>query len=113
MMGVELFGAAPPFPLHKASVLRTPARQVERGLPRYGIVGVAVSEKDSKEPDYNLRLLLLALFGAVDAFNASNSDGILRVGLLPEDLALQQLDAETAISIIREVYEQHYASVAQ
>jgi hypothetical protein len=42
MIGAELFGATPPFPLHEARVLKTPPAQLQRGMPRYGIIGVAI-----------------------------------------------------------------------
>ncbi len=107
MTGVELFGAVPPFPLHEANVLKTPPSQLRRGMPRHGVVGVAVSKDDPKTPDYNLRLVLSALLKAVDDFNSRNTDQIARVGILPDDLELKRLDAPTAFKIIREVYERH------
>jgi hypothetical protein len=103
--GVELFGASPPFPLHAARVLRTPAVQLDKGFPRYGIVGVAVSENDPKSPDYNLRLVMSALLTAVKDFNARGQDQILREGILPDDLELKKLKPEAAFKIVREVYE--------
>lgn len=105
MGGVELFGAAPPFPLHEARVLRTPAAQLEKGFPRYGIVGVAVSENDPKSPEYNLRLVMSALLKAVSDFNSRSQDQILRVGILPDDLELKRMKPEAAFKIVRELYE--------
>jgi hypothetical protein len=105
MVGIELFGAAPPFPLHEARVVETPPVQIQSGLPRHGIVGVAVSANDPKAPDFNLRLVLSALLSAVKEFNARNSEQIVRVGVLPEDLELTRLDSSTAFKIIRDVYE--------
>lgn len=106
MGGIELFAAAPPFPLHEARVLPTPITQVEKGFPRYGIVGVATSPTDSKSPEYNLRLITSALLKAIGEFNHSHSqDQIARVGILPDDLALNKMDASAAFKIIREVYE--------
>jgi len=105
MGGVELFGATPPFPLHEARVLRTPAAQLEKGFPRYGIMGVAVSQKDPRSPDYNLRLVISALLKAVNDFNSRGEDRILRVGILPDDLELKKLKPEAAFKIVREVYE--------
>ncbi len=105
MVGAELFGATPPFPLHEASVWKTPAAQLQRGMPRYGVVGVATTDDDPKTPEYNLRLVLSALLKAVYDFNSKQSDQILRIGILPEDLDLKRIDHNKAIEIIRQVYE--------
>lgn len=105
MVGVELFGATPPFPLHKARVLETPQAQILLGMPRYGIVGVATSADDPKTPEYNLRLVLSALLSAVNEFNTHHANPIRRVGILPDDLDLQRIDPQQAFEIIREVYE--------
>ena len=105
MIGAELFGAIPPFPLHEARVLKTPPAQLQRGMPRYGVVGVATTDDDPKTPEYNLRLVLSALLKAVYDFNAKQSDQILRIGILPEDLDLKRIDHSKAIEIIRQVYE--------
>jgi hypothetical protein len=106
-VGVELFGAVPPFPLHEARVLRTPQTQVQRGLPRYGVVGVAVSPDDPRTPEFNLRLVLSSLLRAITEFNTCNPDQILRVGILPDDLELRKLDPAIAFRLVKEVYEQH------
>jgi len=106
MVGVELFGATPPFPLHEARVLETPPAQIMRGMPRYGIVGVATSEDDPTTPDYNLRLVLSALLRAVNDFNCRHANPIRRVGILPDDLDLRRIDPQQGFEIIREVYQQ-------
>jgi hypothetical protein len=103
MGGVELFGASPPFPLHEARVLGTPPEQLQRGMPRHGVVGVAVSRDDPKTPEYNLRLVLSALLKAVKDFNSRSTDQITRVGILPDDLELKTLDPRTAFKIIQDV----------
>jgi hypothetical protein len=105
MGAVELFGVAPPFPLHQARVMRTPAVQLEKGFPRYGVVGVAVSQNDPKTAEYNLRLVLSALLQAVKDFNSQAQDQILRIGILPDDLELKKLDIKAAFGIVRELYE--------
>jgi hypothetical protein len=105
MIGAELFGAIPPFPLHEARVLKTPPAQLQRGMPRYGVVGVATSDDDPTTPEYNLRLVLSALLKAVHDFNSKQSDQILRIGILPEDLDLKRIDHSKAVEIIRQVYE--------
>lgn len=105
MVGAELFGATPPFPLHEARVLKTPPAQLQRGMPRYGVVGVATTDGDPKTPEYNLRLVLSALLKAVFDFNSKQSDQILRIGILPEDLDLKRIDHSKAVEIIRQVYE--------
>src|SRR5712691_6347964 len=85
MEAVELFGAAPPFPLYEARVLKTPHALLERRFPRYAVVGVAISQDDPKTPDWELRLVMSALLKAVREFNSRNEDQILRIGILPED----------------------------
>lgn len=104
MVGIELFGAVPPFPFHEARVLETPVAQLQRGMPRYGIVGVATSQDDPKTPEFNLRLVFSALLDAVTIFNAKHLQPIRRVGILPEDLALKHLDPNVAFNVIREIY---------
>jgi hypothetical protein len=106
MAGLEVFGGAPPFPLHEARVVQTPAAQLRRGLPKYGIVGVAVSADDPKTPEFNLRLVVSALVTAVKEFNGRNVAQIVRVGILPDDLELTRLESQTAFKIIREVFEE-------
>jgi hypothetical protein len=108
MVGVELFGAAPPFAIHEARVLETPSAQLQLGMPRHVVVGVALSKDDPKTPEFNLRLVLSALFKAVKDFNSRSTDQIARVGILPDDLELKKLDPATAFKIVREAYEQHY-----
>ena len=103
MVGVEIFGANPPFPLHEARVFSTPEKRKELGMPRYGIVGVAVADDDPQTPEYTLRLTLTALLRAARDFNAQNVDQIRRVGVLPENLGLNRLEPVTAFDIIREV----------
>ncbi len=109
MVGAELFGATPPFPVHEARVLRTPVAQLQRGMPRYGVVGVATSNDDPNTPEYNLRLVLSALLKAVRDFNLEQPDQIRRVGVLPEDLDLKRIDHGKAVEIIRQVYEESRA----
>lgn len=108
MAGVELFGVAPPFALHEARVVETPARQLKRGMPRHGIVGVAVNKDDPKSPEYSLRLVLSALLRAVRSFNSMHNDKIARIGILPDDLGLKKLNPEVAFKIIREIYEKSF-----
>jgi hypothetical protein len=105
MIGAELFGAIPPFPLHEARVLKTPPAQLQRGMPRYGVVGVATCDDDPTTPESNLRLVLSALLKAVYDFNSKQSDQIRRIGILPEDLDLKRIDHSRAVEIIRQVYE--------
>jgi len=107
MIGVELFGAAPPFPIHEAQVLETPPAQLHRGMPKYGIVGVATAEGDPTTPEFELWLVLSTLLKTVDAFNADHRQAIRRVGILPEDLSLKRLESEKAFRMIREIYEHH------
>lgn len=106
MVGAELFGAVPPFPLHEARVHPTPVAQLKRGLPKYGVVGVALLPEEGQNPESNLRLVLSALLKAVHGFNSQGSDQISRVGILPDDLELKKLDPQTGFKIIREIYEQ-------
>lgn len=106
MAGVELFGAKPPFPVHEASVLRTPAAQLNRGIPRYGVVGVALSKDEGNIPEQNVRLVISALLKAVQGFNSQGRDQITRVGVLPDDLEFKKLDPSLVFKIIRETYEQ-------
>ncbi|HLW98175.1 MAG TPA: hypothetical protein VKR82_05975 [Candidatus Acidoferrales bacterium] len=105
MVGLEVFGAQPPFPLHEARVLLMPSAQLECGMPKYGVVGVAVSKDDPTTPEFNLRLVLSVLLRTVKSFNSQRKDQIERVGILPDDLDLRKLDPARAHEIIQEVYE--------
>ncbi len=105
MVGVELFGATPPFPMHEASVLQTPEPHLKRGMPRYGVVGVAISKDEGKIPEHNVRLVFSALLQAVRDFNSQGKDQIARVGILLDDLEFKKLAPSTVFKIIREVYE--------
>jgi|SRR5277367_5532075 len=106
MMGVEIFGANPPFPLHEAQVLTTPDIQIKQGMPRYGVVGVAVAQDEVRTPEDDLRLVMSALLDAIKRFNSRNADQIVKIGILPEDLALGKLEPGKAFQIIQEVYGQ-------
>ena len=104
--GIELFGAAPPFPLREARVLMTPQAQLKRGMPRYGVVGVATTENDPKDPVSNLQLVISALLRAISNFNNSQeSDMIRRVGILPQDLDLNRMEPALAFRIIHDIYQ--------
>ncbi len=105
MVGVELFGAIPPFVIHEARVLETPPQQLQRGMPRYGVVGVTTKEGDPTTPEFVLRLVLPAFLKAVRAFNTTHEQPIRRIGFLPEDLGLRDLDPAQAFRIISEVVE--------
>lgn len=105
MVGVELFGAIPPFVIHEAQVLETPPQQRQRGMPRYGVVGVTTKEDDPTNPEFVLRLVLSAFLRAVRAFNATHEQRIRRVGFLPEDLGLRDLNPAQAFKIIRELVD--------
>lgn len=107
MAGVELFGAAPPFELHEARVLRTPTAQLKRGMPRYAVVGVATSKDDPTTPEYNLRLVLSSLLKAVNDFNTDNEDQIKRIGILSDDLDLERIDSAVALGIIQQIFDQN------
>jgi len=106
MGAVELFGATPPFPLHEAQILRTPAAQLAKGFPRYGIAGVAVSQDDPNSPEFVVRLVMSALVKTVRDFNSVNQhDLILRIGILPDDLGLRKIKPDVVFQIVREAYE--------
>ena len=105
MVGVELFGAAPPFPMHEANVLQTPEAQLKRGMPRYGVVGGAISKDEGKIPENNVRLVLSALLKAVRGFNSQGRDQIARVGILLDDLEFKKLNPAAVFKLIQEVYE--------
>src|ERR1035438_7552012 len=106
MGAVELFGAVPLFPLHEAFVLKTPAARLQRGFPPYGIAGVAISPDDPRTPEHGLQLMIPALLKAVRVFNSMKAGQILRVGILPEDLALKALSPVTVFGIIRHLYDE-------
>jgi hypothetical protein len=104
MAASELFGANPPFPLHRAIVLRIPEHRTHLGFPKYGITGVAVGPNDPKTAEYAARLTISALRKAVREFNSHGHDQIVRIGILPEDLKLKDLGPRRAFQIIREAW---------
>src|ERR1700678_3796720 len=72
MMALEMLGANPPFPLYQAFVPQAPTALLLKGLPRYAVVGVAVSQDDPREPESMVRLIVSARLNAVNDFNAQN-----------------------------------------
>jgi hypothetical protein len=100
----ELFGLAPPFPIHKAVVLRIPERQMQRGFPKFCVAGVALSPTDPKTPEFRLRLTVSSLFRAVRDYNLSNKEQVARVGIQPEELQLPKVSPELALGVVRESY---------
>jgi len=106
MAGIELFGATPPFPMFEARVHETPAAQLRRGMPKYGVVGVTVPTGERRTPEGDLRLIISALLKAVRNFNSRSKEKIKRIGILPDDLQLKKLDPGTVFAIIREIYQE-------
>jgi hypothetical protein len=104
MAAVDRFGANPPFPLFQAVVIKTPSSEVKRGLPRYGIAGVAVPKDHPQDPLRDLEIKVSALLKAIQDFNKKGEDRILRVGLLPGDLGMDKLAPATAFQIIDRIY---------
>ncbi len=104
MQAVE-FGAKPPFPVHEVRVMETPSHRVARGLPRYFVAGVALEEDEPREPKYITNLIIRELLKGIDLFNRAHEPGILRVGTIPQNLGLDNLqDGEGAI-LLRQVLE--------
>ena len=103
-MQAERFGAMPPFPLHVALVLATPASDVQKGFPPFIVTGVAVANDDPKDPQWQLRLVMTSLLRAIrDA--CARGQTIRRVGMLPEHLFMDRLSAEEVGAIVKAAYE--------
>ncbi len=75
MMALEHFGWNPPYPLFEARVLKTPPADVQRGMPRYGISGVALPKDYPRDdPRRELEISVSAMLKAVKEFNSTGED---------------------------------------
>lgn len=107
MDAVERYGFNPPHPFLEARVLKAPTNLVERGLPKYGISGVALPNHYSRRDiRAELELVISAMLKAVKEFNNTGGDQILRVGILPESLMLDKLPPTEVFQMLERIYEQ-------
>jgi hypothetical protein len=104
MSAVDRLGANPPFPIFEAIVIKTPSAEIQRGLPRYMIAGVAVPKNHIADPRGDLELVVSALLRSIREFNSKGEDEILRVGILPNDLCFDKLPDTEIFQIIERIY---------
>jgi hypothetical protein len=111
MMALERFGWNPPYPPFQARVLKTPPADVQRGMPRYGISGVALPKDYPRDdPRRELEIGVSAMLKAVKEFNDRGEDQILRVGMLPENLSLDKLPPGEVFQMLERIYEELIAA---
>lgn len=106
----ERWGARPI--IHQAQVLKTKLEDRNQGMPPYVISGVAMDRDDPRNPAFELRLILTAVFKAVETFNKQNIDMIRNVGFWGGQggLGIQRMDWREAGRIVRSFYEEWYAN---
>jgi hypothetical protein len=104
MMALERFGWNPPYPLFEARVLKTPPADVQRGMPRYGISGVALPKDYPRNVQSELELVIPAMLKAIQEFNKRGEDQIVRVGMLPDDLSLNKLPPTEVFQTLERIY---------
>ena len=106
MTALEHFGWNPPYPPFEACVLKTPSADVARGMPRYGISGVALPKNYPRDNlRRELKIVISAMLKAVKRFNSSHEDQILRIGILPEELSLKRLPPAEVFQMLKRIYE--------
>ena len=110
VMGAERWGALP-IP-HKVQVLQTTSRDAEKGYPPYVIAGGLFEMEDSREPSFQLRVIMNAALDAVETFNAKNNGVIRKIGFWTEWLGIQNMNPMEAGEIIKSVYQEHYPVAA-
>ncbi len=107
-MQAERYGASPPFPLHRAQLMPTPMKEIEKGLPPFAVVGVAISPDDPTDPSWQLSLVVKAMALVIRDTQNDETRPISRVGMLPEHLLLNKLRADEASTIIERAYHEVY-----
>lgn len=106
VMGAERWGARP-IP-HKAQILRTALDDTEKGYPPYVIAGGLFNIEDSRDPRFQLRVIMHTVLADVESFNAVNKGVIRKIGFWTEWLGIERMNPVEAGRIIRSVYEEYY-----
>jgi hypothetical protein len=106
MESLDRFGFNPPYPEFEARVLKTPSPEVQRGLPRYAISGVALPNGYARNVRSELEIVISAMLKTIDEFNATGEDQILRVGILPESLSLNKLPPAEVFQTLDRIYRE-------
>lgn len=107
-MQAERYGASPPFPLHRAQLLPTPLKEIEKGFPPFVVVGVAISPDDPTDPSWQLNLVVKAMAREIRDRQNDETRRIRRIGMLPDHLLLNKLREDEASAIIDRAYHEVY-----
>lgn len=108
--GAERWGALP-IP-HKAQILKVSSDDRINGYPAYVIAGSAFDIKDSRDPEFQLRVIVSSVLTAVESFNKEHDPAIEKIGFWSEDLCLPGINAREVGKIIKQAYEHHERKAA-
>ena len=103
-MQAHYFGIADPLPPYVAKVFVMPTDKRKLGLPRLLIAGVVLEPGKTYSATRIAHLCAEALADAIADYNSSHQDSILRVGSVPENLGLGDLNNTEAFLAIRQVF---------
>jgi hypothetical protein len=104
IMAAERWGARPI--VHEAQVLETSSSERGGGWPSFIVAGVAGKPDDPRDPQFELRMIILAVLRAVQKFNKTASRPIRNVAFGPEWTGIRKLLPQHAAEIIRAAYDE-------
>jgi hypothetical protein len=111
VMGAERWGALP-IP-RKAQILSVGSEDRINGYPPYVIAGSLFDIEDSRDPEFQLRVIVRSVLTAVESFNEQHDHAIAKIGFWSDDLCLPGINARAAGQIIKEEYEAYYKREAK
>ena len=103
VMAAERWGARPI--VHEAQVLETTPADRDIGWPPFIIAGVAETADDPRDPQFELRLIVLAVLRAVEEFNVTAKRAIETIAFGPEWTGIKRLAPQQAAEVIRAAYD--------
>jgi hypothetical protein len=106
VMGAERWGALPIS--HEAQILSVSSEDRINGYPPYVIAGSVFNLEDSRDPKFQLGVIVSSVLTAVDSFNEQHDKAIAKIGFWSDELCLPGMNAKDAGRIIKEEYERHY-----
>ena len=104
IMAAERWGAKPI--THQAQVLRTNQEDQFMGWPAFVIAGVAAKPGDPRDPEFELRMIVLAVLRAATSFNAASEQPVRHVAFGPEWIGIKKLAPLKAAEIICSAYDE-------
>ncbi|MGH7746336.1 MAG: hypothetical protein ACREQ5_16500 [Candidatus Dormibacteria bacterium] len=102
IMAAERWGARPI--VHEAQVFETTSADRDMGWPSFVIAGVAGKPDDPRDPQFELRMIILAVLRAVEKFNKTAGRPIRSIAFGPEWIGIKKLTPQQAADVIRVAY---------